>query len=300
MVRFRRLDLNLLVALDAFLMERNVTRAAERLRISQSAASGALARLREYFGDELLIQVGRKMVLTERARLLEDAVQSVLRQIDSTVVRRPVFDMETQKRTIRIVASDYVEIVYLSSLISRLSNEAPGLKLFIEPPDEDPVARLTRGDVDLLIMPEIYLSDKHPSERLFSDDYVVVVWSRNQRYGDEITEDEFFNAFHVAANFPADRLPFDDIHFHGYGRTRKVMLKTHSFFSIPSHVIETDRIGLMPRRLASSMVSMMSLRILACPIAISKLEERVQWSCWSEGDPCLEWIRRKLVASGLQ
>ena len=104
-MRFNRLDLNLLVALDALLTECSITKAAGRLNLSPSATSNALARLREYFDDELLVQVGRRMEPTPRAQVLLEAVRDVLVRVDSTIAIQPAFDPPTSDRVFRIFAS---------------------------------------------------------------------------------------------------------------------------------------------------------------------------------------------------
>ena len=110
-MRFKKLDLNLLVALDVLLKERSVSRAAEVLNLSASATSNALARLREYFDDELLVQIGRKMELTPRAEGLHAAVRDVLLRIDSTIATQPAFEPDRSDRMFRIFASDYTQVV---------------------------------------------------------------------------------------------------------------------------------------------------------------------------------------------
>ena len=106
-MRFKKLDLNLLVALDALLTEKNVTRAGERVFLSQSTMSNALARLRQYFDDELLVQVGGRMELTPRAVMLHDAVRDVLVRIDTTIAAKPAFDPTESDREVTLFVSDY-------------------------------------------------------------------------------------------------------------------------------------------------------------------------------------------------
>ncbi|MEC4511813.1 LysR family transcriptional regulator, partial [Klebsiella pneumoniae] len=106
-MRFNKLDLNLLVALDALLSEQNISRAAEKIHLSQSATSNALARLREYFDDELLVQVGRKMEPTPRAEALKDAVRDILVRVDATVAAQPEFGPAQANRLFRLFVSDY-------------------------------------------------------------------------------------------------------------------------------------------------------------------------------------------------
>ena len=120
-MRLDRFDLNLLVVLDALLEERNVTKASERLHIGQSAASGALGRLRDYFGDELLVPVGRKLTLTPLAQSLVEPVRDTLLRARATIARKPGFDPATAERRFSICASDYVTTVLLAAVVCRLA-----------------------------------------------------------------------------------------------------------------------------------------------------------------------------------
>ena len=122
------LDLNLLVALDALFAEKSVSRAGERLHLSQSATSGALARLREVFGDPLLVPVGRRMVMTPVAEALVEPVRNFLLQAEAILNNHPVFDPGSSTRKFRILMSDYVETVLLAEALPRIEQSAPGIR----------------------------------------------------------------------------------------------------------------------------------------------------------------------------
>ncbi len=129
-MRYHKLDLNLLTALKALLTERNVTRAGESVHVTQSAMSGILARLRDYFGDPLIVQVGRKMELTPLAESLVEPVNDVLLRIDATIATRPEFNPLTTRRHFSVVASDYsINVRWISSSIRKVKirpcNPAP-------------------------------------------------------------------------------------------------------------------------------------------------------------------------------
>src|ERR1700682_90541 len=128
-MRYHKLDLNLLTALKALLAEKNVTRAGESVHVTQSAMSGILARLREYFGDPLIVQIGRKMELTALAESLVEPVNDVLLRIDATVATRPGFARSSSRRLFSVVASDYVINVLLIDVLRRIHHEAPGMSL---------------------------------------------------------------------------------------------------------------------------------------------------------------------------
>jgi LysR family nod box-dependent transcriptional activator len=233
-MRFKGLDLNLLVALDVLLREKNVSRAAEKLFLSQSATSGALARLRDYFGDELLVQVGRRMVLTPRATALAGKVRAALVQIDGTIIQSPEFDPSTAVRTLRIVSSDFLTITVLRHAVRDIGMQAPGLTLHILQPVHKPHEAIERGEVDLLAMPELYISPDHPSERFFTDDYVVVAWKGSELYGDSIDEDQFYAARHATVMFetyvPSYEAWFIENH---EGRERNIAAVVGSFAGLP-------------------------------------------------------------------
>lgn len=294
-MRFKGLDLNLLVTLDKLLTEKNVSRAAEKLNLSQSATSGALARLREYFDDELLTQIGRTMVLTPRAAQLSNAVRRSLMQIEGSILQHPDFDPATVKRNIKIIASDYIAIAGLSGALREIKSQAPDLQFSLQPPQADPIGALERGEVEFVAMPEMYLAPDHPSETLFAENYVVVVWKENQSIGLNITLEEFLKQRHVTVAFPNSRLSYESWVVEHYGNERIVDIEVGSFSSLPFMLIGTKRIALMHERLANVFVQMMPLRILPSPINIPALHEGLQWNVFNDGDKCLIWVRNMII-----
>ncbi|TMV88615.1 LysR family transcriptional regulator [Thioclava sp. BHET1] len=294
-MRFKGLDLNLLVVLDRLLTEQNVSRAADKLCLSQSATSGALARLRDYFGDELLVQVGRKLVPTPRALALSGKVRAALLQIDGSIIQAPGFDPATACRTVRIVASDYVTIVALSDVVMALRKSAPDLSISITPPGERARERLERGEFDLLVLPDGRISPDHPSTDYFADEFVVIAWSGNTRLGDTLSESAFFDQRHAASFFPTSLPSLEASILQSRGRERKIVATAGGFAALPFLVVGTELIALIPRRLAECFATQMPLRILPSPVATPPLVERLQWHTFSEGDECLAWLRQEMV-----
>src|ERR1035438_2905149 len=150
------LDLNLLVALDALFAEKSVSRAGERLHLSQSATSGALARLREVFHDQLLVPVGRKMVLTPVAEALVEPVRDFLLQAEAILNNHPVFDPASSTRKFRLLMSDYVEIMLMTEALPRMEQFAPGIRFEFVSNFEGGFEALDRGEIDR--------SEEHTSE----------------------------------------------------------------------------------------------------------------------------------------
>lgn len=294
-MRFKGLDLNLLVALDVLLREKNVSRAAEHLCLSQSATSGALARLRDFFDDDLLVQVGRQMVLTPRATALSGKVRNALVQIDGTIIQSPEFDPSTAVRTIHIIASDFVTIAVLRDAVRAMGREAPGLTFDIQQPVKKPHDKIARGEVDLLLMPELYTSPDHPSEQFFVDDYVVLAWEGNTRVGDSLSADDFFDARHATVMFETHTPSYEAWFIENEGgRTRDIAVVVGSFSALPFVIEGTDYLALMHRSMANIFARQMPLRILPCPIDIPPLVESIQWHSYSDTDACLTWVRDRI------
>ena len=290
-MRYKRLDLNLLHALDVLLEERNVTRAAHRLNLSQSATSGVMARLRDYFDDDLLVQVGRHMTLTPLAESLVDPVRSVLLQIQSTIETKPGFDPATSTRHFRVMASDYTATVILADGARELARRAPRITLEVLSPDETSAQLLARAEIDLLILPTRYLGDDHPREPLYSDSYTCVLWHANSVVGESITLEQYMALGHVAINFGRRQASFEEWFLSSTGLERRVEITTSSFNTMPQFVIGTDRIATMHSRIASVLSNYYPLRLVAPPIDIPRLQMTMQWHKSMDRDLSHLWLR---------
>ncbi|WP_311267877.1 LysR family transcriptional regulator [Sphingobium sp. WCS2017Hpa-17] len=296
-MRFDRLDLNLLVALDALLSERSVSLAADRICLSQSATSSALGRLREYFADDLLVQKGRQMVLTARAEGLVDPVRAVLEQIRTTIAVPPPFDPATSDRTIRIMASDYMTEVLLAGAMTDLQRQAPGMRFEIQSLTEVLLESLERGAIDLLVTIDYAISADHPSQILFEDDYVVVGWNGNPAMAEPMTKDRYFDMGHVTARFGRARVSaFEDWFVRRQKRQRRIEIVTHSFLSMAGLVIGSNRIATMHRRLATRMAEYLPLTLREVPMDIPPIREAIQWHISSNNDPAIRWVVERIVA----
>jgi DNA-binding transcriptional LysR family regulator len=298
-MRFHKLDLNLLVALDALLSERHVTRAGERLQLSQPAMSGALARLRTHFGDELIIQLGRKMVLTPLAASLHKPVRDTLLLAQAVMDARPTFEVESSSRHFSIVASDFVDAILLTDVVRALAKSAPTIVLeLLDPIGGKMVEDLDRGDVDLLIVPAHYASTEHPVEVLFRDVMTCVVSSEHPTIGDKLTLEQYLDAQHVAMNFGRARLQSLEGDFlQGLGYRRKVVTWASSFIALPQLIVGTDRIATVPRRLADRVTKVLPLKTLEPPIDFPPIAEVMQWHQYRNNDPGVIWLRSALHAA---
>ncbi|MGY4533205.1 LysR family nod box-dependent transcriptional activator [Pseudomonas sp. TE3786] len=296
-MRFNHLDLNLLVALDVLLEEQNITRAAERLHMTQSATSGVLGRLRTYFEDELLVQVGRRMQPTPYALELTAPVREVLLTIQSSITAKPVFDPSTSKRHFRLVTSDYLISVLFAQVIEKIHREAPHITFEMIGPSDNSGELLVRGEVDLMIVPDRYILEGHPWQLLFEEDHVCVVWNGNTQVGEHLTLEKYMEMGHVSVGFGRSRhMSIEEWFITQYGFNRRLEVITNDFNTLPQLIVGTQRIATMHQRLARLYADHLPLRILPPPVKIPVMREVMLWHRSVDGDPMHRWLRERISA----
>ena len=301
-MRLERLDLNLLIALDALLDERGVSLAADRLNLSQSATSGALARLREYFRDDLLVLDGRSMALTPRAEKLVDPVRSVLEQIRATIMVADPFDPATSDRTLTIMATDYIVEILLRPVIVACATDAPGIKFELVPIVEGPVEALQRGRTDLLIGIDNVVSTEHPSEVLYTEDFVIAGWRGNPALDAPMTVETYGQLGHVAVRFGQQTASYEGTAARLRSIARRVEVVAPSFSSVGGLVVGTNRIATIHRLLAVHMAEFLPLKLVELPFEMPPVREIAQWASRSANDPAIAWLvgRLKQIAEQLR
>lgn len=289
-LRFDRLDLNLLVALDALIEHRNVSAAAKQIFLSQPAVSGALGRLREYFGDELLVSVGRQMLLTPKAEELRLPVREALMLIRSRITTPSTFEPSTAEREFTIVASDYAYSVFTSKVIRTAADSAPNVKFEISSTSIATRDKFERGEFDLLMTVDAYLSDEHPRLELFEDEQAVISWSGGP-YAKDLTSERYLAADHVIPIFGADRHPaITETFFNQLGLERRIQVRVPSFSAVPEAIVGTARLGTMWRRQAEIFAGYLPITLHRPPVPMPRVIEEVQWHRFREADEGLRWL----------
>jgi LysR family nod box-dependent transcriptional activator len=290
-MRFNRLDLNLLVALDVLLEARSISRAAEQLNLSPSTVSHSLTRLREYFDDDLLVQIGRKMELTSRAETLRDVVRDVLLQIESRIAAEPRFDPRHSDRTFRIYASDYAQLVFAPALLELAARAHSKVRFsftpFFAPPDRE----LERGNVDLLIIPSDFSSADHPRENLYREEFVCLVWRDARIARGELSLGRYVEAEHAIMKPPNDADSFESLSLKQLNIRRRVGVTTYSFTALPGLIVGTERIATVQARLARRLVKAWPLETRPAPWVIKPMTQTMQWHKYRDKDPGLMWLR---------
>ncbi|MEY4760729.1 MAG: hypothetical protein RLZZ200_585 [Pseudomonadota bacterium] len=297
-MRFKGLDLNLLVALDVLLAECSVSRAAERLHLSQPSVSAALARLREYFDDPLLELHGKRMVATPRALELRPLLTAVLADIDRNLLQSRRFEPATADRWFSLCLSDYLVTVLGPTLVSTLQQEAPGVKLDLQRPSEMALARLEQGSLDLLIVPEEHCLPDHPSELLLEERHVVVGCIHNPQLARPIGLEDFQAASHVVVDIGAvQRGSFAERQLQSLQPGRRIEVRASSFTQVPDLLLGTTRISVMHERLARVLAARLPIAWQPLPFAMPTMAERIQYHRSRRQDPALRWLIERLQAA---
>ena len=306
------IDLNLLVTLGALLEERNLTRAGEKINMSQPTMSGALARLRLHFGDELLIRSGRQYVLTPAAERLLPAVQEALRQVERTLDVTPEFDANTSQRQFSLALSDYAVTVLIEPLLRRVHELAPGVGLELAPIPPD-MQESDRGLLqhDLLIGP-LGFRFLGRSEVVFRDRFVCIADPGNPRLkhdfgGDDPPEPprgyargwlslaDLGELPHAAATFGHAMLNPAERALEELGVRRNVQVTTVGWLSLPFVVAGTDLVAVVPERLARRVAVAAGVAIAEPPFGRVELVEAAWWHPMRAADPALAWLRAVLT-----
>ncbi|MBN8490748.1 MAG: LysR family transcriptional regulator [Burkholderiales bacterium] len=292
-MRLRRLDLNLLVALDALLATRSVTTAASRLHVTQPSMSGSLARLREHFGDRLLTQVGRRMQLTPLGEMLVEPVRETLQQVEATVSLRPDFDPATAKRRFSVCASEATVLALLVEVLREIEQQAPGVSVELLPAEPSRMGQmLDARELDFLFSGENFLLPSHPHTLALRDDFVCVVWTGNRRVRSKLSIEQYLALGHAITRYGLERRPgFEQYTLERLGIARRVVVSCTTPALLGPLVVGTQRIATLPSRLARQQAGILPLRLLDPPLELPALQIFMQWHRTRERDGATAWFR---------
>lgn len=289
----RTLDLNLLKALDALLDERNVTRAAARLAITQPAMSGMLTRLRESFDDPLFVRTQRGVVPTQRALELTGPIKQVLGEIDA-LLQPSTFDPQTADLTVSIATTDYGLRAVVVPFLLALKQRAPRIRVAAQPASDGLArARLERGELDLaLLTPERTPSDLY-ARHLFDERYVCALRRDHpDARGSSLPLDRFCALDHALVSYAGgDFTGVTDDALAKLGRARRVSLSVASFLILPEVLRASDLVAVLPRRLVTEADG---LALLDPPITIPGFTKVIAWHARTHRHPGHRWLRELL------
>jgi DNA-binding transcriptional LysR family regulator len=292
----RRLDLNLLVTLEALLVEQNVTKAAARLHLSQPAVSAQLNRLRSLFDDPLLIPAQRGMTPTAKAIELLDPLRQALDQVRAAVATHRNFDPAKARLTVAIACTDYFQVALVKPLVVGLRATAPGVRMALRNLDLPQLeAQMVRGEVDLALMNPQLAPPNLRSRHLFYERYVLVGRRNHPRLRHGIVVEDFARLEHVVVSPRGGGFvtPVDDA-LAALGHRRNVVLSAASFLFVPEIVSQSDFVALVPERLIRGRVS--KLEVVECPFPVEGFPVGMVWHERSHGHSGQRWIREAIVS----
>jgi LysR family transcriptional regulator, nod-box dependent transcriptional activator len=291
------MDLNLLVALDALLSERSVTRAAARVGLSQPGMSNALARLRRVLGDPLLVRDGAALVPTPRAEALAGPVREALELIRGAVEEPAGFDPARDRRTFRVSCSDYSVLMLIGPLVRDLAAAAPGLAVEVLPRLPDAGQALDRGEVDLVVEPpEIMGRSDLPGLRLWEDRWMCCLWEGNAKVGERLDLERYTELGHLIYSMGATGQPvaLPDLHLAQLGVRRRIEVSVESFLLAPFLLQGTELVTLVPARAEAFLRRTGAIRILEPPVEFPLLVEMLWWHPRATADDAHTWLRERI------
>lgn len=297
-MQFQRFDLNLLIALDMLLREKNITRAAERVFVSQPAMSAALHRLRDYFGDPLLIRVGRDMELSARGQSLVEPVREALLLIQATLGTQPTFTAATTQRQFTIIVSEEAVPSLLPAILQRATAAAPGIRLNFDLVSLSSMSRLEYGDADLcLCLDSLRLfelrsfPDTLSSIQLRPVRWICAVDRDHPTVGDSITAEQYFSLPHVFGRPSGYTASAEEL----VRRILDVDLTVHysvpSLLHLPLVLPGTRLVATMPERIAQMLPQPLKIKTFPLPFAAPPSHEILLWHKRHDSDPAHAWLR---------
>ncbi|MBP2328115.1 DNA-binding transcriptional LysR family regulator [Kibdelosporangium banguiense] len=296
-----RLDLNLLIPLNALLLEQNVTKAAERLSMAQPTMSTMLAKLRRHFNDPLLIRDGRTLVLTPFAESLLQPVQTAMVAAREVLAsgRKP-FDPITAERTFTMIACDYTAGTLLLPTLRGLTAQAPGARVNVEPLRAQPVEQLRSGRCDLLFWPLQLQTPgllNFPHLALFTDEFIAVADQENHAVNSPLTAEALASAPAVQINGPR---VVSEVKLSEQGIRQPIAVTVESYMVALRAITGSSLITLTPRRLFDQLGPMLGLREIPLAIEQPRLTMAMFWHPRNMRAPAHQWIRDRLESVAAQ
>ncbi len=307
-MNFRTLDLNLLRVFDEVMNERNLTRAAGKLAMTQPAVSNALRRLREAFDDPLLLRSGHGMEPTPLALEIWPAVRESLARLREAITPG-AFDPGQARASFTLAMADATAALLIPGMVAIVEREAPGIDLRVLPlTTRDPRALLEAGEIDLAVgyfpaaMAAITLQDMQGDapgafghERIYSGDYVCVMRRDHPLTAQPLSLDAYCAAHHLLVSFSGRPFGFVDEVLAGLGRTRRILVTVNQFFTAGMVVVDSDLLTVLPRHFVASTGMAEALAVRELPFALERADVHALWHRRPRQRPGQEWLRASVA-----
>lgn len=292
LMHIRNLDLNLLVVMDAMLRERNVSKAAERIGLTQSAMSHALNRLRQYFDDPLFVKSGQAMEPTAKTIALQTAVLDVMGTVRQRILSEAHFDPATAQREFTLCVTDMGELVFIPTLLALMRKLAPLCSIrTLQVPAEQIESMLASGEADMAIGTYRTAPDTLYKQRLFMHGFSTLVHAKS-KIKKRISLDEFEKTPQIVVTLHGrSAVPFDNI-LEEKGIKRQVVMKTPHFLIVPLLIAhQPDLIATVPTELARVFEELGNVRAVEPPLELPSYAISQHWHPLFHHEPALMWLR---------
>jgi DNA-binding transcriptional LysR family regulator len=295
MKNLHNVDLRLLQLMVAVREERNLSRAALRLGLTQPAVSQALARLRQHFGDPLFVRSGGSMDATPFGAHLCGLAAAAATQLEDLLSARLEFDPANHERSFRIAMTDVGQVVILPKLLQALAQLAPHTRVNVSPFDPESSAALEGGNIDLALgfLPEA--AGSFVQRTLFQESFVCLVRAGHPRLGKRMTVSQYLAEQHAIVQTPGTGHGMIDRHLARLGMHRMAGVETPNFIGLAAMVAGTDLVATLPRRAAELLALDQQVRVLPMPVAIPSYPVRLQWHARMQQEPGHLWLRNLIV-----
>jgi DNA-binding transcriptional LysR family regulator len=295
-MNLRSVDLNLLIIFDAIVTEQNLSRAAEKIGMTQPAVSAALGRLRITLNDELFVRTGRGVRPTPRAVELQQPIRDILDRVTATLSRSERFDPETSTRVFTLASIDYGGIAVIPQLLQHLQEIHSSVKVNIWPQYETGLKeQMHFGNVDFAIDNVPITDNEFHVETLRKERAFCLVRKGHPTIGNDLSLQQFLEVEHVVLFPHGDRVSQLDEFLIAKGMRRRYGVKVPSFFNMPYIVQRTDMICGLPERMALHFARLYGLRALPAPVPDWVATFYLMWHLGLEEDPGHRWLRGLVV-----
>jgi DNA-binding transcriptional LysR family regulator len=299
-VHISRIDLNLLVVLDAIYTESGITRAAEKLHLTQPAISHSLGRLRTLFKDELFAREGRAMVPTPLARKLIEPVRRALRGLEVTLNELEQFDPATTRKRFTVGVRDVLEATLLPPFLQRVSKSAPSVDIAaIQIERRELESELAAGTVDAALDVLLSLSENILHKRISLDRMVVIARKAHPMIGPTVGKRlnlaSYLRQHHVLVSSRRSGPGLEDVELNRQGLSRRIRLRCQHYFAACRVVSQTDLILTMPEHYARVANQQFKNQILPLPLDMPPLDAYLYWHANVDKEPANRWLREQLT-----
>ncbi|SFF56603.1 DNA-binding transcriptional regulator, LysR family [Fontimonas thermophila] len=297
-MHLHRIDLNLLVVLDAIFSEGGITKAGEKLHLTQPAISHALARMRELFGDPLFVREGRRMVPTPLARSLMQPVRRALHGLEVALNEAQRFDPATTQRHFTIGVRDVLEATVLPPLLARIATAAPSVDISAIRVDRRTLeSELAAGRLDAALDVLLPVSDDIRHQRISADRLVVVARQGHPATAGQFDLAAYLRAHHVLVSSRRSGPGLEDLELSRQGFKRRIRLRCQHYFAACRVVSQTDLLLTMPERYAAIANRQYANQILPFPVPMPPMDVYLYWHASVDNEPASRWLRAQLIAT---